>query len=250
MTAASRGGGGGGAFSPADIANLFWRLDATTITGLANAAVVTQWSDTGGGARHATQATAAMQPTYRTAGLNGLPSVRFDGGDFLSPATFDLTATAAITIFAVASASTGGAHELILSTGSAWISDIGGFVIQRWNDNAVNVGANGNVGASRWASAATLTTTPKVISAVLDFGQGGATEAQGWVDGTLSGASATATDNTGTFQNAIPRVGAYDAAGSFGLIGDIGEMLFYARALTTVERQQVETYLKTKWGTA
>jgi hypothetical protein len=31
--------------------------------------------------------------------------------------------------------------------------------------------------------------------------------------------------------------------------GDVGEVISYNRVLSTVERQQVETYLRTKWGT-
>ena len=72
---------GGAPWTPADLgADLALWLDAddaSTIT--LNGTNVSQWDDKSGNNRHATQGTAADQPTYSATGLNGKPSLLFDG---------------------------------------------------------------------------------------------------------------------------------------------------------------------------
>jgi hypothetical protein len=51
--------------------------DASTIT--LNGSTVSQWNDKSGNARNASQATAVNQPTYSATGLNGKPTLTFDG---------------------------------------------------------------------------------------------------------------------------------------------------------------------------
>jgi hypothetical protein len=57
--------------------------DAASIT--LNESTVSQWNDKSGNNRHASQATAANQPTYTLNGLNGKPVLTFDGvNDFFT----------------------------------------------------------------------------------------------------------------------------------------------------------------------
>lgn len=77
-------------FSPSDIAGLVAWYAADQLA-LADDAAVASWTDLSGNDTHAVQATGASQPTYKTAILNSLPVVRFDGTD-------DLLRTAAITL--------------------------------------------------------------------------------------------------------------------------------------------------------
>ena len=51
--------------------------DSSTIT--LNGSTVSQWNDKSGNGRHVSQATAASQPTYTPNGLNGKPTLIFDG---------------------------------------------------------------------------------------------------------------------------------------------------------------------------
>ncbi len=86
-------------FSPLDLSPALWldASDATTIT--ASSGAVSEWRDKSGNARHATQATAAAQPTTGTATLNGLNVIDFDGsGDVLASAL----ATSAVNNWAIA----------------------------------------------------------------------------------------------------------------------------------------------------
>jgi hypothetical protein len=68
------------AWTPAQLPGLaLWldAADASTIT--LNGSTVSQWNDKSGNNRHASQATAANQPTYSATGLNGKPTLTFDG---------------------------------------------------------------------------------------------------------------------------------------------------------------------------
>jgi hypothetical protein len=68
------------AWTPAKLSGLaLWldAADANTIT--LNGSTVSQWNDKSGNNRHASQATAANQPTYTPSGLNGKPTLTFDG---------------------------------------------------------------------------------------------------------------------------------------------------------------------------
>lgn len=96
-------------FTPLSLAPMMW-LDASdaatlydAITGGAPVAAngaIARWEDKSGNARHATQATLGARPLKKTALLNGLPIVRFDGiDDYLSHA---LSSVGDATIFAVA----------------------------------------------------------------------------------------------------------------------------------------------------
>jgi len=51
--------------------------DTASIT--LNGSNVSQWSDKSGNAKHAVQATASLQPAFVSNGLNGRPSLNFDG---------------------------------------------------------------------------------------------------------------------------------------------------------------------------
>lgn len=56
----------------------FW-YDASQITGLSDGAEITSWPDLSGNSNHATNASSASGPTYKTSILNGKPVARFNG---------------------------------------------------------------------------------------------------------------------------------------------------------------------------
>lgn len=69
-------------WTPAQITTALWldAADASTIT--LNGGNVSQWNDKSGNGRHATQATAANQPTYSATNFPGsLPGLLFDGSN-------------------------------------------------------------------------------------------------------------------------------------------------------------------------
>ena len=67
-------------WSPRSLSGLVLWLDATRL-GQADTTPVSAWYDQSGQGNHALQGTVAAQPTYRAVGINGRPSVVFDGVD-------------------------------------------------------------------------------------------------------------------------------------------------------------------------
>jgi len=65
----------GRTWTPSQISTALWldAADSSTIT--LNGSTVSQWNDKSGNGRHATQTTAANQPTYSVAALNGKSSI-------------------------------------------------------------------------------------------------------------------------------------------------------------------------------
>lgn len=71
--------GGAKLWTPSEISTALW-LDADSPSSITlNGATVSQWNDKSGNNRHATQPTAANQPTYLATGLNGKPVLSFNG---------------------------------------------------------------------------------------------------------------------------------------------------------------------------
>lgn len=75
-------------------------FDAGLITGLADAAAVTSWTDGTVRGHTVSQGTEGNQPTYQTNELNGFPCVRFATDDYLSVGA-PLQATTSYTMLAV-----------------------------------------------------------------------------------------------------------------------------------------------------
>lgn len=74
-------------WTPANISTAVWLDAADTSTITLNESTVLQWSDKSGNSRHVSQTTVSLQPTYRTAVLNGLNGVDFFSNKGLVAAT-------------------------------------------------------------------------------------------------------------------------------------------------------------------
>ncbi|HSH93557.1 MAG TPA: Ig-like domain-containing protein, partial [Roseimicrobium sp.] len=77
--------------------NLALWLKADSIVGLATGTGISQWPDSGGKSNHFVQSSSGQRPLWIADGGNGIPVVRFDGGDDQmtgqrNPATNDFTA--------------------------------------------------------------------------------------------------------------------------------------------------------------
>lgn len=95
-------------YAPAGIGtsseNVLWlRSDQGTST-TTNGEPVSGWNDISGNANHAAQGTAGNQPIYISSGINGLPTIRFDGtNDHLTVADADnLDNTNGVSVFVIA----------------------------------------------------------------------------------------------------------------------------------------------------
>jgi hypothetical protein len=236
------------AFAPIDISGLQLWLDASDTSTLYNATVggslvttdgsaVARWQDKSGNNRHATQATANARPLLKTAIKNGRNGIRLDGtNDFMDVTSISIAQP--YTIFAA----------LVFRNTSP---HLGGYLFDKTNGtNRVSIGWNatglvGDIGKLwYWAGGASLpqdtvnsTNQNIVIGTVFNGASSLMTK-----NGTqiLSG-------NNGTTSLAAMRLGArFDPSAHCN--ADLYEILIYNSALTTTQRQAVESYLNTKWA--
>lgn len=217
--------------APTDLAGCQLWLDASRITTLAADDPVDTWGDASGKGRNFT-GTTTTRPLYKTAIQASKPVLRFDGTDDVLTSSATLAAlatTSAFTWFFAGSFSTSkkffedsGSETVIVSRGTA----------ARFDLNTFNGSTYDTATVSGYTSGAFCVLTV----------QHGGGFLQAWLNGTAGTAvAAPATpDLTGTMA-----IGG--TTGSFCSC-DLGEIACYNRALSPVERQAVETYLRGKWG--
>jgi len=216
-------------------------LDASKLDGLADTDPVSSWTDMSGNAKHAVQALGARQPLYRTGILNGRPGILYDGsndclqtpeitlGHFTFFCVFKLTGSAGIVYEGASAAAVG--HYLYGTTGNT---------IRAWSA----AGTSGKDLSVGWAvdNVARLTSHVSAgthASHVL------------YINGAAQTLSDSVTGDPGAATQADGlNVGARDDGASLASAGYIFELVVYDRALTDVERVQVENYLGRKYGIA
>ena len=213
--------------------------DSSTIT--LNGSTVSQWDDKSGNNYHISQATASNQPAYVTSVLNSKNIVRFDGvNDIMSNASAQPVAgSASRTIFYVFSCNTtftGWQYEYGLYFGLA--SPVDGGVIAISQELAVRV-SNGY----RIFNQSNDDGSHAVISAVQDGTN--VSNYSMWKNG--NALSATSTLSKELNIGAGIHVGAHPQISNW-LDGDIAEVIVYSSALSTSDRESVESYLSNKWG--
>jgi hypothetical protein len=231
---------GGTAFSPASVAGLTGWWDFSTL-GLSDGTAISAVADSSSAGHGLTQATGASQPIFKTAIQNGKAVGRFDGvNDLLATAAF--AQPAAYSVFAVAKYTAGTLPQGILNT------DDGGSLRHcqfRLNTGVLEFIAFSSGGAFTDTETATLAQF-NCYSGVRDA----TPVVQTWVNGTSGGSTViTGTPVTPTISVVVGTTGGNAPRDASPLNGDIGEVLYYSAAVSTVDRQSIEAYLKAKWGT-
>jgi hypothetical protein len=233
-------------WTPADIDTALWldAADASTITESGGA--VSQWDDKSGNGRDISQALSTQRPILAAAGLNGKPTLDFDGSnDYLFNTSVGASGLSNATIISVFKQVTGGSTE----------------------DHQINIGQTGTTGKVRgfyrningtvlafggWASTAFSSFSLDIGGSHHIFGfantaLSGSGNLQFFKDGsvetlTTSGALSTTLDgfSVGALQGAL--VGNYYSNIS------VAEIIVLYEAISTVNRQKLEGYLAHKWG--
>lgn len=216
-------------FDPSTIAGLkLWvKADAGTST-TTDGVAVSQWNDQSSSAWHLTQGTGANQPLYKTAIQNSLPGILFDGSND-SMVNTSVSVAQPDTIFIVCKNTESGGVLRALFDGATTRQHI-----YRQTDDAMHVYAsNDNTTTFTFG-----TTNAHQISLVLNGASSGL-----WVD-----AAAFAVGNPGANSLVSFLLGTNSVASSWWK-GYVFEFLIYNSSLSTTDRQNVEAYLKTRWGT-
>jgi hypothetical protein len=208
--------------------------DAAQIVGQADASALAAWPDLSGNGRHLS-ATGTAQPTYyKTTSaklVNGLPAVWYDGtNNYMTVTTFGAPLAQPFSLFAVwgANVYTGNAMLLMSDLGAS-IWHFGTFIDSHYH---AYLGA----------------TLEGATSLIVD----GLAHLENAV---INGASSSLYLDRGLLVSgnagAVPISSLAMCTNSSGLrvAGMICEALIYPSALSTGDRQAVENYLRTKWGT-
>ena len=232
-------------FNPRAIAGLvgWWDAnDSSTIT--LNSTTVSEWRDKSGAGVALTQGTAAAQPTYQTAYVNGKNAMTFDGGDVLSAAT---------------SVTLGDNTVIIVAREDSGVNFSGLFAYYP-------ASGNDNANADAWLLNFSTTTNLLILgsgnfevtyagsgtvplSVVTIRRQAAAGDRQTLrTNGVTRGTNASASTGTaagillgGRFQSGV-------ISGSFRAQITLCEVLAWNRALSASEYQTVERAMGRKWG--
>lgn len=230
-------------WTPAAISTDIWldAADSSTIT--LNGNNVSQWSDKSGNARHATQSTAAYQPTYvGSTFANNKQAILFDGASDRLVTSYDYTGSD-VTLYVVVSRESGGdVQQWIYSsyggtnttylTAPLWVrgqsSEEWATYTNAWNLSGVALSTNN--------TPAILGLDASINSAIMDMYTNGTRTAQYLTGDRFDG---------GGRRNYIGAE--LDGANRF-FNGRIGEIIQVESRLTTTVRQKLEGYLAWKWG--
>jgi hypothetical protein len=242
------------AFDPSQITQLRTWYDAndgSTITKRTGTDFIEIWADKSGNNYNLTQSTASAQPLFTggtsVASWSANTYVYFDGNDYLARTTGTSFSDSGFTYFYVAKIQNTEVDGLTFNyTDQAPPVNVGkyrAYQSEAAGTRNLDLGADNNRMRWTWTPPATL---------------GGKNEYQyGFVSGTTAGAfSGSVNDlvyNSSASAGSIPdtiaaiSVGANNDGGA-ATIGYVAEIIVYGKVLTTTEKNNVETYLKNKWG--
>jgi hypothetical protein len=209
---------------------------------------VSRWLDLSGNGVHASQNTIAAQPVLLSAAFGAAPALHFDGSvsmlrsglaDVLKGSN-DLSVVVAVK---VASSQTTYADIVDYSHG---LPPYGGFVVQQ-NVNALNQYGLGwwSVSNGGWAGLTpTATLTAGVVQLLAITKAAG--QQTGYVNGEQRFTAAVPTLLAGNPPRAFC-IGSFGANAERYFSGDVAEILVYNRALSSLERAQIEAALMAKY---
>jgi hypothetical protein len=246
MTFARPVAGGGGSFDPLSLSPALW-LDASdsstlydAVTGgslVAADGLVARWEDKSGNGRHATQATSGLRPQRKTSVINSKDILRFNrnGMVFASAPISSGSGTAIYVTKAVndppalgddAGAPLGDFGSDGQANHFPWVD---GNVYDDFGSTARKNLGNPTLSLASWRVCSQLSATNNYTA---------------WLNGSLI--FTTATNTTGW--SSSPKIGYVIGGATYYFLGDIVETLLYPTALSTIDRQAVESYLASKYA--
>lgn len=226
------------------LTNLYLHLDATKevysdagVTPIADGTAAYQWNDISGKNLHASQATSANRPIYRTTGINSIASIDFvpggAGNDYMATPN---TTWGAFTQFVVFKLS--GTAGMILERGSGAAGDY----IYGTTGNTTKV-ARTDTSAKELTSNWSTDDAAKLVSKVFN---GTHASHKLWINTVEQSLTGSGSDpGTGDYTNTL-NIGGRTT--SLPIDGYIGEIIVFNAALSDADRQSVEDYLTNKWG--
>jgi hypothetical protein len=249
-------------WTPTQLTSAVWldAADAATIT--LNGSNVSQWNDKSGNNRNASQSTASWQPLFVPTGMNGLPTLQTDGGDFLSIGLrFGLFqnvsgATIAIVIKYSFGAYVTNALSAFVSTGASPTTTRFGLTPSSTLNSLATAGRRLDTDSFAVAESSTTRISASGVG-IIEVGNADYANARAnhFTNGTQD-ATNVIFQTAGNTDNTTAQAASLFAINSFGLIANqlpsgcqISEVLMFNSTLSTTDRQKLEGYLAWKWGT-
>ncbi len=255
--------------TPAPLAGSLLWLDGTDLNadGIANnpanGTAVATWGNKSNATINATQGAAGNRPTVLAGGIGGKDVVHFDRAGSIDYLDVNNAALAAMingphTYFVVSRTNNGGADDGALNNNHQTIISTPGFHTGIRYSGGLTSGST-SIASENWvgsfsteisATQAYTQGTVAVVSSVVDETASGSSLQQ-FLNGTGSAVSSNASQLS-NYSNNLVRLGAANLGGAFtwGLTGDIAEVILYPSVLSAANRQLIENYLTTKWQSA
>jgi hypothetical protein len=225
------------AFQPMDVSGASLWLDAADPSTLSfSGPNVTQWRDKSGTGNH-----------YATGGAitYSNQALVFPGNATMSntnPINFSAGTTPSMTTFVVVSTPDGSAERGIFQYGQISCSKTG-YAIYVYTPSEVHCTL---YCGDLMVRNAITTNTPTMVADVVTYsGTPGSLSRAGWINGAAM--TTTNVTTTGVNLNLASSSVIGNVAGGFWN-GTMNEILYFNRALSTAERQEIEGYLATKWN--
>jgi len=218
-------------FQPTDIDGCQLWLDAADSATISpsTGGTLTSWTDKSGTGKTITINSA---PSYSTTGFNSnYPSMTFTSGNNLR-ITIPSVGTGDIAIFAVWRQTTANTQHNVFSIGTP---GGGTETALGWNNG------EGRYKFYRYAGPESVNNAATNNANVI----GSALQVSGLRTLHING---VAPSGTGTESYNQTNTTAFIGGGTFPLVGQLAELIFYIGTVTTTQRQQVEGYLAHKWG--
>jgi hypothetical protein len=230
-----------GGFNPRRLADLTAWYDASVASSLTLASgAVSQWNDLSGGNYHLAQTVANDRPTFQaTSSVNSRPGLQFNGtNSSLRGSSVPGAGSGTYSLF------------FVINSGSAASNQ---FFFEQGTDTGARLGMTGELGfrtgnGNRLYTGSSFSTGR---TAALSLIQTGTTHAS--VDLFDNGSPATQTsvsNATFTLGSSLAMGGRHATLETVTVAAafTISEYIYYRRALSTAERERIESYLRSKWG--
>lgn len=220
--------------APSNVSSMVLWLDAAQIEGKVHGDAISTWSDLSGSGNHATQGTAAKQPTYAADAIAGHPAVRFDGCDdaLVTPLSITSFGITVFVVYRVREWNHLGTSDFkrVLSGSNNWL--VGPYA----GTNKAYVGS--------FTPTAGAPAVDPFKAVVVTLRQANSASSFLYVNGVLQGSENTTAAQTGPGTINLGAAGAFTEPGAF----DVAEVIVFSRALNATRRSNWEEYLMAKWG--
>lgn len=226
---------------------LLWLRSDVGVT--TSSGAVTAWADQSGNSNNATQGTGANRPTLTTSNANSgiLPSITFNGSQYLSLPTDFANLSAGASVFAILKPSSSSATGVPFVCGNTSNSDA--LIAKTVGTNAAMYAYNSSTSSNVTTSSNPISTSNyQLLETVFTPGASAGTGVgKVYVNGALEATATNLVQNLNNTSRSSNQVGAgIGLSEYFG--GEICEILVYSSPVTDTHRHALESYFLSKYN--